>query len=82
VRRRSGVVSFAIAAGLASTQLAGSCVDGVTPDCSDAAVCAPNQGDASGGSDVGVVVPEASIDAETEAATDAEAGLDADADGG
>lgn len=78
MRARGGVVSFAIAALLASTQLAGSCVDGVTPDCSDAAVCAPSSGRASSDGGGSVVIPEASV----ETGADAEAGLDADADGG
>lgn len=38
---RTGILSFCVAALLAVLQTAGSCVDGVTPDCSDAAECGP-----------------------------------------
>jgi hypothetical protein len=36
-----GTLTFVFALLLAATQTAGSCVDGVTPDCSDAAECGP-----------------------------------------
>lgn len=79
---RVGLVSFVAAAILAAAQLGASCVDGVTPDCSDAAVCAPSEGDAAASGDGSVVVPEAGP-VEDASHTDAEAGLDAaDADGG
>jgi hypothetical protein len=39
--KRTGILSFVAAAALAALQTAGSCVDGVTPDCSDAAECGP-----------------------------------------
>jgi hypothetical protein len=51
-------VAFAL---LAAAQLGANCVDGVTPDCSDPAVCAPSQGDLGEGGPL----PEASTDAKT-----------------
>ena len=79
---RVGLVSFVAAAILASAQLGASCVDGVTPDCSDAAVCAPSEGDAASSGDGSVVLPEAAP-SDDASDVDAEAGLDAaDADGG
>lgn len=81
VRGRGGLLTFTLATVLASLQLAGSCVEGVTPDCSDAAVCAPSSGDAAPTSDGSAFVPEAapsdggsSIDSTTES----DAGADAD----
>lgn len=74
-RPRIGLVSFVVAALLGAAQLAAGCVDGVTPDCSDPAVCAPSQGDAALGGDGSAVVPEAGPSAD-----DGEAGLDGDTD--
>jgi hypothetical protein len=49
VRRRGRrLLSFATLAVLADLQLAGSCVDGVTPDCGDGAACGPATVDAAG----------------------------------
>ena len=81
---RVGLVSFVAAALLAAAQLGASFVDGVTPDCSDPAVCAPSEGDAASGGDGSVVVPEAGPDDDA-SSTDADAGQgdsDADDDGG
>lgn len=83
---RGGVMTFAMAAVLASLQLAGSCVDGVTPDCSIPSVCAPSEGDAASSTDSAAL--EASSDtgssdtgAPADAAADAISDA-ADADGG
>ena len=83
-RPKIGLGSFAFVAALGAVALVVSCadVDGVTPDCSDAAVCAPSEGDAASASE-GNVVPEAAAAAEA-STIDGEAELDADAavDGG
>ena len=42
---RARLPSATIVALLAALQLVFGCVEGVTPDCSDAAVCAPSAGD-------------------------------------
>jgi len=47
MRRRAPILSFLVLCVLAALQLGGSCVDGVTPDCSDAAECGPVVLDAS-----------------------------------
>jgi hypothetical protein len=75
------MASFAIASVLASVQLGASCVDGVTPDCSDAAACVPTT-NLDAAHESSVVTPEASItDSGTE--SDAESGEAGDAaDGG
>jgi len=83
-RPKLGLVAFVVAPGIAAVQLGGCGVDGVTPDCSDAAVCAPSEGDASKTGDGSAVVPEAASPID-DASAAAEAGLgdaDADADGG
>lgn len=49
MKPRTGALTFCVAAVLATLQTAGSCVDGVTPDCSDAAECAPTTSIDSGG---------------------------------
>lgn len=53
-RSRFGLATFAIGGGIATAQLGVSCVDGVTPDCSDPAACAPEgdvtEGDVTDGS--------------------------------
>lgn len=76
-----------VTAVLAAAQLGANCVDGVTPDCSNPAVCAPSTGDIEGGP----FPDEASTDTGVDASVDAPAILDgapdgdadaADADGG
>ncbi len=79
---RGGLVSFVAGALLAAAQLGASCVDGVTPDCSDPAVCAPSEGDAASSSDGSIVLPDAGPGNDASSTdADAEQG-DADADGG
>jgi hypothetical protein len=69
---------FVVAVVLSMLQLAADCVDGVTPDCSDAAArCGPNLD----GSIEGSVVPEASTDAAGSDAADAGPDGDAATDG-
>jgi len=72
--------AFAIVALLASVRFVGGCVDGVTPDCSNPAVCAPSEGDASSSdsalaeaaSDTGTGTTDAgSPDADADALSDA-----------
>lgn len=43
--RRIGITGLVSAVILTGAQLATGCVDGMTPDCSDAAVCAPSAGE-------------------------------------
>ncbi len=83
-RPRVGLAAFVVAAVLAAVQLGASCVDGATPDCSDPAVCAPSEGDASRGEDGSVVLPEAGRgpDASNNDGEDASDAADADVDGG
>lgn len=79
-----GLVTFAALTVLAATQLGASCVDGVTPDCSDPAVCAPNPA-TPGAGDANAPVPDAGgDDTSNDAAVepDADADTDADTDGG
>jgi hypothetical protein len=72
-KSRLGLVSFTAAAALAAAQLGTGCTDGVTPDCSDATVCAPNSGSGDGGEDGSVVLPEAGAkDGASAIGTDAE----------
>lgn len=59
------------------------CVDGVTPDCSNPAVCAPIEGDAGplpadSGSDTS---PDAEVGPSTDAASTSDAPADASTDG-
>lgn len=78
-RRKLGILGFSTLAVLAATLLGACGVDGVTPDCSDPAVCAPSAG---GTRDAGVV-PEGGgrTDASvTDASGDLDADLSADAD--
>jgi hypothetical protein len=85
MRRGAGAgTSFVVALCLAQLCLAGDCVDGVTPDCSDAATqCGP---DLDGSTFDGVAPSDSSSDARTDAAppidaaNDADASTDADAD--
>ena len=77
--QRTGAVSVVLGVILASFQIAASCTDGVTPDCSDPTVCAPGAPDATIETS-SVIVPEAGVDAGRDAATISDA--DADADGG
>lgn len=73
--RPVGLFSFVAAALLGAAQLGASCVDGVTPDCSDPAACAPSEGDAAvAKTDGGVFVPDGGTSSD-----DLEAGLDHDA---
>ena len=76
-----GLVSFVAFAVVGAAQLGASCVDGVTPDCSDAAACAPSEGDAAAHADGTIPAPEAgpTLDASEGADADLDA---ADADGG
>lgn len=77
-RSRGPLLSFAITSVLAAAQLGASCVDGVTPDCSDAAACGATDLDASQDSSV-IVVPDAASEASAaDAADDVEAGDAAD----
>lgn len=81
-RSRSALTSFAIASVLASAQLGASCVDGVTPDCSDAAACGPTT-DLDAAQEPSVVTPEASTTTDAGTESDADSGEDGDAaDGG
>ncbi|MBX3208626.1 MAG: hypothetical protein KF764_26570 [Labilithrix sp.] len=81
-KSKVGLASFAASIVLAAAQLGATCVDGVTPDCSDPAVCAPNPGNVAN-ADASSVVPEGGGDVVPDAGTpDAETELDADADGG
>lgn len=70
-RPSRGLLSSVIVAVLAATELGANCVDGVTPDCSDAAICAPSEG-YSNPTDASSAEPEAGL---------ADAGR-VDADGG
>jgi hypothetical protein len=75
MRRRAGAgTSFVVALCLAQLCLAGDCVDGVTPDCSDAATqCGPNL---DGSTLDGTVPNEASADAKSDVATTSDAAAD------
>lgn len=74
---RASVASFVVMAALAAAQLGASCVDGVTPDCSDPAVCAPSEGDAAFDArpaQEASVIPAPPDAAAVDAGRDAEAG--------
>ena len=59
----SRAVAMTSAIVLAQLQLAGDCVDGVTPDCDDAAArCGPDGVDGAPGPEASAVLPEASAD--------------------
>ncbi len=82
-RTKLGILGLSTLAVLAATQLGACGVDGVTPDCSDPAVCAPSAGgtrDADvvpeGGGRTDSSVTDASLD------LDADVSADADTDGG
>jgi hypothetical protein len=82
--RRSGLVSFAALTVLVIARVGAGCVDGVTPDCSDAATCAPGATDAARGD--ANVVPDTGSGSDA-SDSDADAGSDAandaaDTDGG
>lgn len=72
------LASLGALAGVTAVYLAACTVDGVTPDCSNAAVCAPNQGDAMASTDAPL---EGSALGDGEAADAADGGPDADASG-
>ncbi|MBX3259873.1 MAG: hypothetical protein KIS78_01355 [Labilithrix sp.] len=81
-RSKVELVTFAALTALAAAQLGASCVDGVTPDCSDPAVCAPNPGN-QGTDDAGSAAPDAGGEDASDDADDAlDADVDADSDGG
>jgi hypothetical protein len=76
MRERPGlkILTFVFATILGAAQVGATCVDGVTPDCSDAAVCAPaidggsevvegGEDDADGG-DGGAIAHDADADAD------------------
>jgi hypothetical protein len=67
---RIGLAATVAAIALAMAQLGGNCVDGVTPDCSDAAACGPVVFDAS----VVTGDAEAGLDAGSSEAGDAQDG--------
>jgi hypothetical protein len=83
-RAKLGLVSFAALSVLAAAQLGASCVDGVTPDCSDPAVCAPGAVGVDGGDEgSSTVLPEASTEVDANGADGGDArNDDADTDGG
>ena len=79
--RSTSLFAFVAVAAFAQLVLAGDCVDGKTPDCSDAAAqCGP---DVPPDAQEGSVLPEAASEASTDATTD-QAATDAtdDADAG
>jgi citrate lyase beta subunit len=77
---RLGLVSFAALIVLAAAQLGASCVDGVTPDCSDPAVCAPG---ATGTTVDAAADSDAALGFDANIGTGDDAGdASADADGG
>lgn len=83
-QKKAGLVSFTIAVLLGAAQLGANCVDGVTPDCSNASECGPTMLDAAGEGST-VPMPEASTDAtDASDAADAPSELEAGdaADGG
>lgn len=71
-------MGFVGAAAFGLAQVGANCVDGVTPDCSDAAVCAPST-DSGSSSEASVVLPEASS-GDTGAPADGSDGDAADGD--
>jgi hypothetical protein len=76
------MTSFAIASVLASAQLGASCVDGVTPDCSDRAACSPTT-NLDAAQESSVVTPEATTTTDAGTKSDADSGEAGDAaDGG
>jgi hypothetical protein len=67
---RGGLVSFAVAAVLCAAQLGASCVDGVTPDCSNTSECGPISLDAAGEGST-LIAADAADAADTSDAADA-----------
>lgn len=75
-------VPIVVAIGLSHLLLGADCVDGVTPDCGDAAAqCGPSL-DASAAKDTGAPVPDASEPADAASDVDVDADLDGAADAG
>ncbi|HVJ89521.1 MAG TPA: hypothetical protein VM580_06925 [Labilithrix sp.] len=80
-RYRFGLATVIASGALAIVQVCASCVDGVTPDCSDAA-CDIARYDDAGPDGTSIVLPDASDDSDADASsgTDGDAAFDA-ADG-
>jgi len=82
-RGKAGRWLVLTAALLAQGALGATCVDGLTPDCSDAATaCGPDLDGSADRSDASVVVPEASPIDTGIPDVDVDAGVDADLDAG